>query len=193
MKLRILGAAVLALALAVPAQADTITLSPGTAPCGSPACLVASGDDTSQNDIDTIIAAFLGSAYEVYKDNVGGLEVGWLSGSYTTTYQVNYLALANAVISYDGGPTPSVPLFALIKDGNVTQPEPEAFDSWYLFNISNWDGVSDLQFEGFYGGNQGRISHIALYGTTSVPDGGSVVMLLGAALMGLAGFRRFVK
>jgi hypothetical protein len=41
--------------------------------------------------------------------------------------------------------------------------------------------------------NNGSISHVTIYGTTSVPDGGSVVMMLGAALVGLAGMRRLLK
>lgn len=73
-----------------------------------------------------------------------------------------------------------------MKGGNHTP-------AWYLFAINIWDGKTDIVLENFWPGN-GEIGHLSLYGgTTSVPDGGSVTLLLGMALMGLAGFRRMLN
>ena len=42
-------------------------------------------------------------------------------------------------------------------------------------------------------GNRYTVTHYSVFNPTTVPDGGSAAMLLGAALLGLAGFRRMLK
>ena len=70
---------------------------------------------------------------------------------------------------------------------------------WVLFHLPTWYGAT-----GSYNipvspysiwGNEGQygVSHYTVYNPGSVPDGGSMAMMFGAALVGLAGFRRMLK
>ena len=64
----------------------------------------------------------------------------------------------------------------LVKDGDNCPV-------WYLFDISGWDGVSDINLTGFWPG-QGAISHVAIY---SVPEPGTLALLaIGLAGAGLS-------
>lgn len=180
---RLFAVAVLALGLAMPAQALEITPTSGVLNTTR-----WEGNQTSQADIDAAIAGFIGPSTELYKSNVGGVEEKALADSYETEYFNTPGEPSEATVTYVGGPFIGPIAYALVKDGQQTP-------AWYLFNLTalGWNGTDPLEFTGFWTGN-GAISHVALYGAgTSVPDGGSVAMLLGAALMGLAGFRRMLK
>jgi hypothetical protein len=180
-------AVAMAVVLGMAFQAQALTIDPATTPaCGLPVCLEASGNETSQNEINAIIAAFVGT--ELYKSEVdGGGEFGAFAGNYTTTYFNTATDPSDADIVWDGGAfITGNPIHLLVKDGNATP-------AWYLFNITGWDGMETIELRNFWP-NQGAISHISIYGNgTSVPDGGSVALLLGMALMGLAGFRRMMN
>jgi hypothetical protein len=178
-------AALSALALAVSASALTITPSSGVLNTSR-----WSGPETSQSAINTVIAPIIGSATELYKQDVGQPEAALpLASSYQTTFSNTPSDPSDAKIVYTGGQTVGSPAFALVKDGNQNP-------GWYLFNLTllGWNGTADLEFQGFWP-NQGAISHISLYGTPEtpgprVPDGGSTVALLGAVIALLAFARR---
>jgi hypothetical protein len=186
--LKILLASVIALGAAFPMMAGTIPLTPTTGACGQPFCLAASGTDTSQAAIDAKIALINPSLDTLYKATqpksdppTPYSETGSFAGSYETSFAVPGLLTASARISYVGGSAiSSGPVYALIKDGVL---------GWYLFDITGWDGISDIDFSGFYD-NQGRISHVSIYGLAQVPDGGLTVMLLGLGVGSLALFSR---
>jgi hypothetical protein len=185
---KVLAAMVFAFAAASEAQAGTISLTPTSG------LLIGSGLENTQSAIDAKLYDLLGDLDLVYKDEDSG-EEGTFKDSYSTIYKFPGLA-AKARISYSGAPLPTLSgaLYALMKDGKVKNPAP--YQAWYLFDISGWDGTSNIDFTGFYGGNQGRISHVSIYqgpAPTAVPDGGSIAMLLGMALIGLAGLRRMVS
>jgi hypothetical protein len=172
-------------------QAEALTITPATAPCGTPTCLFATGNDTSQDDINDALAALGIPGPELYKQNVGeATDSGAFAGSYTTTFQNTPTEPAGATIVWDGAPDPFInsdPVYLLIKDGKLGDP------AWYLYSL-DWDGMETITLSGFWEGAQGSISHVAIYGTaTSVPDSGSIAMLLGMALMGLAGVRRLLN
>ena len=182
---KVVGAAVVVLGTSF--QAHALTIDPAITPvCGAPTCLAAVGAETAQPDIDAAIAAILGTSVEVYKQNVGGAETGVLAGSYTTTFSNTATDPSDALIDYISGPAVTGTKFLLVKDGNQTP-------AWYLYRL-DWNGTDDIVLDNFWPGN-GAISHVALYaapGTTTVPDGGSMSMLLGLGLMGLAGVRRYL-
>lgn len=192
---RAILAAMVSLLLASSAQA--ISLTPSTASCstiGAP-CLLLTGTDSSESAARAAIAAALGTtsaefeAMLFYKSTQSDAAE---SGPWKDYYSTSYLGTPSAFarISWDGSPDPFIvadPAYAYIKDGNL---------GWYFFDITGWNGMEDVVFSGFFGGNQGKISHVSLYGTESqrdVPDGGSMAMLLGMAVAGLAGFRRMLK
>jgi hypothetical protein len=168
-------AAALMMVLGLAFQAEALSITPADA--------IESGNQTSNSQILTFLA---GQGYVlngVYKDNVGGQEEGPLQGSYDTTYTGD---LSGFTIVYTGGPIAAPTVYLLVKDGSNTP-------AWYFFNLTDlgWNGTDNVVGSGFWP-TQGAISHIELFGSTAVPDGGSMAMLLGMALMGLAGARRFM-
>jgi len=186
--LTLLAAAVILLGMSFQAQATTISISPSTLGCGasltSP-CLALTGDITSQAAINAAIeAVFPGlTGTAIYKQDEGDSEEGSAAPWYTTSFNGDLSGGTIAWVpgsNYIGG----TPIYLLVKDGNHTP-------AWYLYNISSWDGQSDITLTNFWLG-AGAISQVTVYGG-GVPDGGSAAMLLGAALIGLAGFRRMLK
>lgn len=181
-------AGMLAMSMAYNAQALSIT----------PADASQFGNQTSQSLIDAAIAPTIGSATELYKSNVGGVEEKALASSYATAYLDSPMDPSGATITYTGGLTVGPTAWMLVKDG---QSNP----AWYLFNLTalGWNGTATLDLSAFWVGQgqlgNGSISHIALYGgsggtgTTSVPDGGITLAFLGLALGSLGFARRKLK
>jgi VPDSG-CTERM motif len=68
---------------------------------------------------------------------------------------------------------------------------------YVLYYIPDFDGGSGNlpEFAFPIWGNEGqyRVSHITTFGSTSVPDGGATLILLGMALSGLGMARRFIS
>jgi hypothetical protein len=183
---KLLTAVALALVLAVPAQALTITPT-----SGSLGTTRYQGNETGQAFIDAVIGPIIApaSTTPLYKATPGSpvAEDGVLAGSYSTVFSNTSSDPSNATITYIAGPYVGPTAWALVKDGNNSP-------AWYLFNLTalGWNGTALLEFQDFWPA-QGAISHVSLYGGSVVPDGGSMVMLLGLGLMGLAGVRRLMK
>jgi len=175
-------------ALALVSNANAVLITPSSAPQYTGA-----QGDTANKDA-AAISAILGipGLTELYKQNVGeNSDTGTYADSYLTTFANSPSDPADADIIYDGAPDPSMAgignLWLFVKDGNH---DP----SWYLISLVGWNGTETLQLRGFWP-NGGSISHVAIYGggRTSVPDGGTAAMLLGAGLAGLGTARRFMK
>lgn len=142
--------------------------------------IAASGPETSNAAIVAIVSPFVAPATELYKDNVGGIEEGSLTGSYETEYFDTPSDPSGAEITYVGGPIVSPNAWLVVKDGNQ---DP----AWYLFDLTSlgWDGMEILELENFWPG-RGAISHVSLYG-----GGGHVIpepAALALAGSGLLGF-----
>jgi hypothetical protein len=203
--LTLLAAVLIALGTSFQAQAGPVTLTPTTVSCGTDPCpwlpvLVLQGTDQSDAIIiDTIMAKYAGLAdLLLYKATQGGgAEEGLFAAYYSTLFGDPTLPDADATISWDAGPNGlyihDAPVFALIKDGKL--PKTPGVPTWYFYDLTGWSGQEAIDFSGFFEGNQDKISHVAIYGMDppQVPDGGSMAILLGIGLMGLAGFRRFLK
>lgn len=179
------GLVALALAAVGSSSLFAITLTPGST-------AVARGNETSEAAIMTLISPYLGSATQLYKaTRSDGSEAGVYAGSYATDFSNPVpLVPSSALITFSSGSAiNSNPVFAYIRDGSYTNY------NWYLFDISGWNGVDPIAFSGFFplpnGGSQ-NISHVGIFGTgtPSVPDGGTTVPLLAAALLGLAALAR---
>jgi hypothetical protein len=162
--------------LAFAAQAHALAITPATLPQYT-------GTQTSQNEIDTAIALYLGNSIELYKQNVGGSEEGALAGSYVTTFSNTPSDPSGALIHYVGGAYVGPTAFLLVKDGNHSP-------AWYLFNltVAGWNGTEDLVLSEFWPA-RGAISHVTLYGAQAVPEP-ATMLLLGVGLIGLAGYGR---
>jgi len=181
------------LGMSLQAEALTINAPLGATPAitcpSSPVCLAAYGNDTSNATILGIIAGY-GATTEIYKQDVGaGSDTGAFAANYTTTYSNSAGDPSDALIHWVGGAFINTnPLYLLVKDGDQSP-------AWYLFKITvggagNWDGKADIDLQDFWP-QQGAISHIAFYqGTANVPDGGSMSLLLGMGLVGIAAVRR---
>jgi len=170
----------LALALTATSARADIALSPSVGSCGDPLCLVVTGTNPSTAAINAFITSTYG-VDELYKQNAGGGEEGEFAGDYTTTFNSSSDPSGGSIV-WNGpgsGFINSNRVYVLVKDGNHTP-------AWYLFNISGWDGQEKITLSDFWPAG-GSISHVSIYGT---PDGGSVVMLLGGALVCLETLRR---
>jgi hypothetical protein len=78
----------------------------------------------------------------------------------------------------------------LIKDGSVDMGDTQHFRFYGVSSDETTDGSGTVEFV-----NPTRnISHVVFFGSpgNGVPDGGSTLMLLGAALSGLGFLRRFI-
>jgi len=175
----------LALGLTAQSARADILLSPSVAACGSPECLAAWGLELDQPTIEGIIAGYIGTAIELYKQDHDGAETGAAAGWYTTTFFDTPEDPSGASIVWDGPGYITPPAYLLVKDGNQNP-------AWYLFNISNWNGQETIVLENFWPG-PGAISHVSIYGGTAVPDGGMTLMLLGGVLVGLETLRRRLR
>jgi len=176
------GAIACACTLGFVSQASAILITPATT-------AVLTGNETSQAAITAIVLPYIDPSTFLYKQDQGGPEEGDLAGSYTTTFSNTATDPEDALIEYDGGTIVGPTAYLLVKDGN-SRP------AWYLFNLTTlgWDGMEDLVLEGFWPG-KGAISHVSLYGGTgtTVPDGGSMLVLLGSAVTVLGFFRRKIS
>lgn len=178
---KVLAAAGL-MVLGISFQAEALPITPADA--------IEEGNET---DVPSILAYLESLGYDVstelYKSEAdSGDEGGSFASSYDTSYDP-YDDPDSALIQHVGGPSiAGSPIYLLVKDGNQSP-------AWYFFNLSSlgWDGTDALELSEFWP-TQGAISYVAMYGTTaSVPDGGSMAMLLGLALLGLAGTRRMLS
>lgn len=175
--------AILALMMSVSANA-TLLLSPGSE--------VASGPETSQALINVAIAAFLGTSTELYKAEVGVGEFGSAAGWYTTTFSNSALDPADADIVWNLGSYITDATHLLVKDG---KNDP----GWYLFDISSWDGMEDIQIRSFWPGagpdGSGGISHVTIYGgEREVPEPGPLGLLgIGMVALYIARRRRLLS
>jgi hypothetical protein len=167
------------LALAVQAQALSITPSSGALNISR-----WEGNQTSNAQVLSAIAGFIGSATELYKSNVGGPEEKPLAGSYETTFSNSPTDPSDALIDYISGTSVGPTAYLLVKDGNQSP-------AWYLFDLTAlaWNGTADLDLSGFWP-NQGAISHVSLFGSSVPVPEPATMLLLGAGLIGLAGYGR---
>lgn len=140
--------------------------------------IVATGSSSSEPSLSTIqTLTGVPDLYIAYKKDVPSTESGTLAGSYTTTFNGD---LSGGTIVWDSpaAAIASSDVYMLVKDGNH---DP----TWYLFDLSTvWDGMETITLSGFWPG-QGDISNVVIYAgeTTSVPDGGTTVLMIGAGLL----------
>jgi len=66
---------------------------------------------------------------------------------------------------------------------------------YIFYHLPTWGSQTIPQYPYAFWGRGGdyELSHFTTFNRSSVPDGGSAALLLGAALMGLAGFRRMLE
>ncbi len=126
----------------------------------------------------------------LYKINFDGSVEEGQTDLFSTIWDLNGEGEAEgATISYDGTDPLSINEF-IIKAGKTI-----------CSFVVSWDGSEDLILENWEGKG---ISHISLFGSTSpdpgpgpgpnpVPDSGTTLALLGAALLGVISLRRFKK
>jgi hypothetical protein len=172
------------LALLTPLAADALLTTPSTEACGTATCLLMTGNQTSQAEIDTVIAGVLGGSRELYTHQVGGSEAGAFAGAYLTESQNTSSDSQDATITYVGGDVLGGATHLLVKVGHHSP-------AWYLYELS-WNGTETITLDHFWP-NQGAISHVSIYGiagsATRLPQPGTMG-LLGAGLLAFEFLRR---
>ena len=174
----------LAMLSLTPLAANALLTTPSTGVCGTGTCLLMTGNQTSQAQIDPMIAGVLGSSIELYKQNVGGPETGAFAGAYLTESQNMSSDPKDATITYVGGDILSGATHLLVKVGHHSP-------AWYLFEL-RWNGTETITLDNFWP-NQGAISHVTIYGTAGrtprVPEP-ATMGLLGVGLLAFEFLRR---
>ncbi|MFT6840000.1 MAG: hypothetical protein ACJAWK_000760 [Candidatus Azotimanducaceae bacterium] len=127
----------------------------------APAGAVDSGNENNMPSILAAISVWVGTDTEAYKDDEGGSESGVAQGWYSTTYNSD---LSGAEIVWAGvsGSYISGASYLLVKDG---KRKP----AWYLFDISNWDGMETISLLGFWP-KKGSISHVSILNAEGCDD-----------------------
>jgi len=166
------------------AQAGAILLSPDDSVYDGAAC----GSDCGPGMSDILawlnanVAGF-DSSNELYKSDEDGDAFGDDSGEFAGDYTTEFMNIIGdpsaATISWDlGGGIIQAAEWLLVKDGRNVPV-------WYLFDITDWDGMMDIVLTGFWP-DKGAISHVSIVG---VPEPGTLA-LLAIGLAGAAFARR---
>ncbi len=137
------------------------------------------GTQTSQSEINTVIAPIISPSVELYKHDYGNaLPSGVLDDSYETVFSGS--GPNHATLTYQGGDIVGGNPFLLVKDGKG----PPA---WYLFDLGafGWNGTETLELKNFWLDISGAISHVTLYGTrtTQVPESAATILLMGLGIL----------
>jgi len=160
------------------AQAEPLMLSPDPGQaydgfdCGSDC-----GPGTSEilDWLNTNVAGF-DSSNVLYQSDENGDAIGEDSGLFADDYATEFMNItgdpSGATISWGEGGIIQGAQWLLVKDG-------DHIPVWYLFDITDWDGMMAIELTGFWQDN-GAISHVSIYG---IPEPGTLALFgIGLAL-----------
>lgn len=145
-------------------------------------------DNLSISEINSIFGVTVGNLlYKAEAPNEEGdpvQEEGPGAPFYTTTFSNTPTDPSDALITRNGPNYASCgTCYLLVKDGNQ-------YPAQYLFDISGWDGKSDINLVGFWP-DKGAISNVQIFGARVVPEPATLTtLLLGLGLLGVGSLRR---
>ena len=183
MKRTIQATIISALLMSAYAQATPMSLSPDDSVWDGADCGSDCGPGMSHilTWLDANVAGF-DSSNELYKSDEDGDAFGDDSGEFASDYTTEFMNMigdpSGATISLALGGGIQTAAWLLVKDGTNVPV-------WYLFDLSDWDGMMDIVLTGFWLGN-GAISNVSIVG---VPEPGTLA-LLAIGLAGAAFSRR---
>jgi len=157
----------------------------------SDACGTTNINDHVDGSLAALAVCTDAEMHELYKANVGGIDEKLFADSYNTVFVDTASDPSGATISYVPGTDSIVcpDCWLTVKDG---KQEPAV----YAFDLSSWDGVSDIVLSAFWP-DQGAISNVAIWSSSEDGSGQpppvplpAAVWLFGSGLVGLIGFSR---
>jgi hypothetical protein len=158
------------------------------------------GTVTNTNPATDKLISLIGTMYGAEELYSSDIDLG-VSSSFASSYNTTYSnGNSSASIEYAAGSNSIAcqKCWLLVKDGIDSPP-------WYAFDISGWDGLTNISLNDFWPTHESGISHVSIFGggklallTTSsiVPTRTSVVpepgplALLSIGFLGVVLFRR---
>lgn len=197
----LLGALVAVGMMGVASQAHALTVTPSFTPSYLETVQQSALDATDVKAIAVANFGFssAGTLALAYKQDFGGGESGNALSYYGTSFDSELVSgdgpSAGAItwnnISLTIIDCPSC--YLVVKDGNNIPKQ-------YVFDISGWNGIDNIDFSGFWANTNGAISHVAIFNNAAPGGGGSVaaipepetyaMLLAGLGLVGFAARRK---
>ena len=162
----------------------SITITPTTNPQWTGTAVSVPGIYTQLAALDPSI--ILSNDDILYKNDYD-YDTGTETGPYKNYYETDFTGDPNdATITWVLNSPYYItdPTYLLVKDGMIGDP------AWYLFDLNNlngvaWNGQDTITLSGFWTG-QGAISHVAIYGTNTIPEPASLAIWAVIAAGGAA-------
>ena len=195
------GALLMAGSMGVASQAHALTVTPSSTPSYLETVEQGALDATDVKAIAVTNFGFssAGTLALAYKEDFDDGESGNAQSYYSTSFYPELTTgdgISAGSITWNSASLTIIDCpscYLVVKDGNHNPKQ-------YVFDISGWNGVSTIDFSGFWANGGGEISHVAIFNNAAPGGGGTVaaipepetyaMLLAGLGLVGFAARRK---